>query len=283
VNSSKRSDVPPPHFPELSGDAVIKYNDYNGRALIGEGEALFETKWSRSSGVDIIAYNDPPGIRGIALAKEAREPWDVTAATVADLNFSSRTRRPKEGQVVVIENTNGRFLSVKIVDVLSAGHGDPEDRLTIQFALVPSAADGAAGAQIIQLTTSIEAELQRFRPSEAVELPAHGGIGHNNPPEPTPLDAAEYNSAIEALRTVRSEVARDKPDQSKLTGSAETLQAIAWKIVSWTARKVDLAADEFAKQVGKSLGDGKILIAGWLAISGRIDQLIAMLGPWLGT
>lgn len=282
VNMKKRSDIAPPHFPNIKGEAVINYDDYNGRAVIGVGGAQFETKWSGSSDDSIIAYNDPSGIRGIALAPDVSEPHEVTSASLAKLNYTSRTRRPNEGEVIVFENTAGRFLAVKVVDVLAKGHGDSEDRLTIRYAVVPLADDSESRAEIIQLTHSLEAEIQCLRPSVAAASPAFGGIGHNNPPEPTPLDADECDSVIKELQTVRHEISQDIVDHSALVRSTERLKDWAIKIAAWVGRKIDLASDEFAKQVGKTLGDGKILIAGWLAVSGRLDQLVAMLSGWTG-
>ena len=177
----KHNGVPPPHFAALSGQAVIRYAEHDGRALIGEGEASFETKWSGSSGTDIIAYNDPPGTRGIAIADGARSVTDVTSDSIAQLDFTSRTRRPSEGQVLVIENIHGRFLATQVIDVMATSHGDPEDRLTLQYQVIPTEREmqikheAIEGMNRVQLLAPV---VHRFGPSgdlQPITLPLSVG------------------------------------------------------------------------------------------------------------
>jgi len=63
--------------------------------LIGNGEYLFETKWSKASDIRIVLYNDPPSIDGVAIAVNVMDIADVIDASIYD--FSSRTRRLGEG------------------------------------------------------------------------------------------------------------------------------------------------------------------------------------------
>ena len=164
----KHNQVPPPRFTASSGQAVIRYAEHNGRALFGEGETSFETKWSGSSGTNIIAYNDPTSTRGIAIADCANNPNDVTLDIIAGLDFTSRTRRPSEGQVLVIENTNGRFLAVQVIDVMATSHGDPEDRLTLQYQVVPTELEARMRHEAIESTNRVQLlapTIQRFGPN----------------------------------------------------------------------------------------------------------------------
>lgn len=164
----KHNQVPPPHFSASSGQAVIQYADHDGRALFGDGEASFETKWSSSSGTDIIAYNDPAGTRGIAIAEGAKNPTDITPDDITPLDFTSRTRRPSEGQVLVIENTNGRFLAVQVIDVMAISHGDPEDRLTLQYQVVPTEREARMKQEAIESTNRVQLlapTIHRFGPN----------------------------------------------------------------------------------------------------------------------
>ena len=164
----KHNDVPPPHFPASSGQAVIRFAEHDGRASIGEGEASFETKWSGSSGTNIIAYNDPTGVRGIAIAFEAKSLADVTPKTVANLDFSSRTCRPNEGQVLIIENTNGRFLAVHVIDVMATSHGDPKDQLTLWYQVVPTEQEAQMKHEAIESTNRVQflaSTIHRFGPN----------------------------------------------------------------------------------------------------------------------
>ena len=70
VEISKRNAIPPPHFPASTGEAIIHYADHDGRAVIGEGDTSFETRWSQGGSQSIYVLNDPPGIRGVAIAPE---------------------------------------------------------------------------------------------------------------------------------------------------------------------------------------------------------------------
>lgn len=165
----KHNQVPPPHFPASSGQAVIRYAEHDGRALIGEGETSFETKWSGSSDTNVIAYNNPSSTRGIAIADGASKPTDITPDKIARLDFTSRTRRPNEGQVLVIENTNGRFLAVQVIDVMATSHGDPEDRLTLQYQVVPTEREARMKREAIESTNRVQLlapTIHRFGPNE---------------------------------------------------------------------------------------------------------------------
>ena len=82
------------------------------------------------------------------------------------------------------------------------------------------------------------------------------------------------------LQEVRQDVSREGKDRTALTRHVNNLRDVVSKIVRWAARKCDLAADAFAQQAGKTLAEGKFWIAAWVALSGRLDQLLAVLGRW---
>lgn len=282
TDMSKRNAITPPHFPASTGEVVINYADHDGRAVIGEGETLFETKWSRGGANSIHVYNDPSGIRGVSIVPDAHVLEAISEGMAAGLNYTSRTRTPREGQIVVFENTAGRFLAAELVDVRSEDHGDGEDRLVLRYAVVPTDEDAAQRAEIVRMARDTEAELLRLQPGDASPPSAHGRIGHNNPPEPIPLTAVECDEAILVLQEVRQDVSREGADRTALTRHVNHLRNVVSKIVRWAARKCDLAADAFAQQAGKTLAEGKFLIAAWVALSGRLDQLVAVLGRWAG-
>lgn len=273
---SKRNAIPPPHFPASTGEAIIHYADHDGRAVIGKGDTSFETRWSRGGTQSIYVLNDPAGIRGVAIAPNTHSVGAVTEIMAAGLDYTSRHRSPREGQIVVFENTAGRFLAAEVVDVRSEGHGDGEDRLVLRYAVVPTDEDAGQRAEIVRMTRDTEAELRRLQPGDASPPSAHGGIGHNNPPEPTPLTAVECDEVISVLKEVRRDASQDGADRTALSRHVDHLRNLVSKIVRWAARKCDLAADAFAQQAGKTLADGKFLIAAWVALSGRLDQLVAV-------
>jgi hypothetical protein len=283
VNSStnKRNQVPPPAFPASVGEIEFDYTSHDGRALIGQGQTAFETSWSNGGSSAIHVYNDPRGIRGVAIAPDASSPTDVTMASVAGLDFTSRSRTPREGQVVVFENTSGRYLAVQVVDVLATSHGDQEDRLVLRYIVVPTDDSATELAEIVSLAKAAERTLKTLRPDAKLTESSHGGIGHNNPPQPIPLNTDELDRTLHELQVIRLEAERNEPDKAKLEESKSFVATVAREIASWVGQKCDIAADEFAKQIGKTLGGAKFLAAAWLAFSGTLDQLVAAIGALL--
>jgi hypothetical protein len=277
----KRNHVDPPIFLKSTGEIEIDYTNHDGRAIIGEGQTKFTTQWSTGSSSSITAYNDPSDIRGIAVASAATSSDDVAMSSIAGLDFSSRSRLLSKGQVIVFENIFGRFLAVQVVDISAVSHGDDENRLVLRYAIVPTDQASEQLAEIVSIAQAVEADLKRFRTETETAEPLHGGIGHNNPPDPTPLTTVELDAAILAVREVRQAAEKDAIESQKLEESKNTIAEISKKIAAWVGRKCDLAVDEFAKQAGKTLADGKFIAASWLAVSGRLDQLIASLAAFM--
>ena len=250
--------------------------------------------WSSADGSSIHVYSDPPGIRGVAIAADARVLDDGGTPTIPHLDFTSRVRTPREGQVVVFENDTGHFLVAQVVDVQATSHGDAEDRLVLSY-FVPTfvreeTTDDvdvdldfhvAQSADVTRLAAEVEAELRRLRPTIPELAPAHGGMGHNNPPEFMPLSLEEHDEVIEAARRIGQEAFSREPDRSAVMQAVSKLGAAAKAMAVWVGYKCDLAAEEFAKQIGKSLADTRVLLGGWLILSGKIEDLLAAVSTWL--
>ena len=113
--AGKASDVPPPRMTSPVGEVVFDYSNYNGRYVIGSGAAEFETKWSKASNRSIHVYNDPASINGVAVCRSASSIHQVTNA--AALDFTSRTRKPATGQVVVLRNREGFYAAIHVLDI----------------------------------------------------------------------------------------------------------------------------------------------------------------------
>ena len=91
VLSAKASSIPPPHSKSLSGDVSFDYSAWNGLYIIGDGEYLFETAWSKASDKSIHVVNDPKSIHGLAIAKGAKEIWHATLrSAISPLAFAPR-------------------------------------------------------------------------------------------------------------------------------------------------------------------------------------------------
>jgi len=128
----------------MSGTVTFDYSNNNGRYVLGAGDMAFETEWSGGGNTSIHAYTDPPSIRSVALALDAKEIADVTDATKYDT--SSRVRTPKLGEIVIWQNTAGYYLATKVEKLKSRGHGRPVDEITFNYVIAPSKSSTFAAA-----------------------------------------------------------------------------------------------------------------------------------------
>jgi len=128
---SKADAVPSPRSPSNQGTATFNYSNFNGRYRIGERLYEFETKWSKASNTSIYCYTDAASLRGVALAARGATLADITDASALD--FTSRVRTAEKGRFVVIQNTNGFFAAVQIIDVKDDTRGDAADALTFRY------------------------------------------------------------------------------------------------------------------------------------------------------
>jgi len=133
LGSTKASDVPPPQFSSDAGDIAFDYSAYNGRVVIGSGSWRFETMWSKADSSSIHVYNDPPSIEGVAIARGATEISDVKDASAYD--FTSRSRCPKVGEIVVLRNDQGFYAALKVLSVSDTTRGADADELNVQYAI----------------------------------------------------------------------------------------------------------------------------------------------------
>ena len=92
---------------------------------------MFETHWSKSSDCNIILYNDPHSILTVAVVKDRQQISEIDDARIYD--GSSRTRRPKFGQIAVIKNTNGFFAAIKIISIKDDTRGSQFDELIFDY------------------------------------------------------------------------------------------------------------------------------------------------------
>lgn len=129
----KHSAMPPPHQASAVGYVSFDYSDHNGVFVIGKDPWRFDTKWSGANRNIITLYDDPPSIRGIAVAEGCQSFADVKDASL--FNFSSRWRRLHSGQIAIFENQNGYFAAAKIRHVLSRSHSDLIDGLGFDFVI----------------------------------------------------------------------------------------------------------------------------------------------------
>lgn len=118
---------------DLHGQVSFNFTNNNGRYVIGDGLFLFETAWTTAGADSIHVYNDPESIDSLAIAKGIAAISQIR--NVSQYDFTSRTRTPKEGEVLVLQNTNGFYAAVKVLDVMVTDRGDERDELTIEYVI----------------------------------------------------------------------------------------------------------------------------------------------------
>ena len=119
--------------PAPKGKVTFDYSNNNGKYSIGSDACMFETKWSKASDRSIYILNDPPSIRAVALVKDKQEISSIDDARIYD--GSSRIRTPNIGQIVLLQNTNGLFAALKILDIKDDTRGSQFDELTFEYVI----------------------------------------------------------------------------------------------------------------------------------------------------
>lgn len=137
--AGKASQVPPPRMTSETGEVVFDYSSFNGRYVIGSGVLEFETRWSKASDTSIHVYNDPGSINGVALARRCASISQVQDAS--SLDYTSRTRTPSLGQIVVIRNTEGFYAALQVLGIKDDSRLDDRDELRFRYAIQ---SDGSA-------------------------------------------------------------------------------------------------------------------------------------------
>lgn len=135
----KASHVPPPRMTSPIGEVVFDYSSYNGHYVIGCGEFEFETMWTKSSDTAIYAYNDPPSIYGVALARGCTSISQVLNAE--SLDYTSRARTVTLGGVVVLRNTKGFYAAVHVLGIKDDSRCDDRDELRFRYAIQSDGSD----------------------------------------------------------------------------------------------------------------------------------------------
>ncbi|MNG01311.1 hypothetical protein D3C84_842840 [compost metagenome] len=119
--------------PAMSGTVTFDYSNNNGKYFIGQGELAFVLELKKSSATNIQLYNDPPEIKTIAIAKGVEHITEIEDAR--DFDGSSRVRRPRVGQIAVLQNTNGFYAAIKILSVKDDTRGPDEDEVIFDYVI----------------------------------------------------------------------------------------------------------------------------------------------------
>ena len=119
--------------PAPKGRVTFDYSNNNGRYCIGAGYLMFETEWSKASDHRIHILNDPASISTVAVVKDTREIAGIADARRYD--GSSRSRTPSVGQIAVLQNTNGFFAAIKLLDIEDDTRGSDSDEVTFDYVI----------------------------------------------------------------------------------------------------------------------------------------------------
>ena len=138
--------MPSPNCCSQTGIARFDHSSHNGCFRIGEGIALFETKWSRAGGDCVHCYNDMPSVRGVAIAPKGALLSDIKAAS--ELDFTSRTRTPERNRFVVLQNSNGLYAALEIVNVKDDKFGDVQNELTFKYWILNDGSEDFSKIQV---------------------------------------------------------------------------------------------------------------------------------------
>jgi hypothetical protein len=153
--------------------------------------------------------------------------------------------------------------------------------------------EGTARTEMLRrLDASVEA-LRLIEAFDAQAEPPVAGKGHNNPPDDLE-DVVEFGTGIlpplkigeiaAAIEDAQREINKTEPDIGKIHDAESKLASAAVAVGLWLAKKADLAADEFSKAFGKTLGiaaAGSLGIVGVLGAFGQFRAAAAALGAWI--
>ncbi len=125
--------------PSSKGDVEFDYDNNNGIFTIGNGNQIFDIKFSNGGNNIIHVLNDPESIDGIAIATGLSEIHEIRDAS--SLDYSSRHRTIKVGEILVLVNKNGFFAAIKIDKVTSRTSGENKSNVSFTYEIKQDLSD----------------------------------------------------------------------------------------------------------------------------------------------
>jgi hypothetical protein len=122
----------------MSGRAAFDYSSHDGFFRIGTGNCEFLTHWSKASDISIHCYSDSTNLV-LAIAPAGTELGSITDASLLD--YTSRVRTPRIGQVVVFENHVSRYAAARIARIEDNTRGASRDWLEFDFWILDDGSD----------------------------------------------------------------------------------------------------------------------------------------------
>lgn len=122
--------------PALEGEASFDYTNNDGQLVIGTGERSFTLQFSTAGPGTIYVLSDPSNIRSVAVAPGAKNPADVTDASLYD--GSSRVRTVHLGDAAILRNQSNYWAAVFVDEVLTReSSSNGESRIKFRY-LIPA-------------------------------------------------------------------------------------------------------------------------------------------------
>lgn len=279
----KLSQNSPPSFPHPEGEFSVDYRNHNGKIVLGMDDWSFVTDWSTGGAGIIHVMNDPPGIRGVAVAGGIGEILQVTDAVFASANFTSRHRTPRTGQVVLFENTNGYAAAVELLNITITPEGDAGTELKGRYKILTdgsrdfSASKSPIHDAIRSSAVDVLEALDEVQPEPLVENKGIG-IGHNNPPDDFALDYLEHAELAGSISTLATEAkANAISHATSEKAKAHIFNGLA-KIKAWMSVRAKLVEEGFFNQLGASLAFALTALSAWALLAGKLDGLLSLIG-----
>jgi pyrimidine deaminase RibD-like protein len=120
--------------PEFSGKVTFDFTKHKCYT-IGNNEFMFETMWSGGSNRCIYAYDDPKTINTISIADGNNEISEIKDASVYEP--ADRSELINVGQILVLENNNGIWAAIKILEINDKQYGSNRNELSFEFKILP--------------------------------------------------------------------------------------------------------------------------------------------------
>ena len=117
---------------------------------------------------------------------------------------------------------------------------------------------------------SLRNEIARLRDLMERDAPAHGGIGHNHPPEHLALSVELTVEVKQTIEEIDAEVAKPAPNVEAVVESTSRLK----KVLAWMGDKLDKSVDAFLTKYWSTLGIAAAL--------GTTGVALSPVGEWVG-
>lgn len=115
-----------------NGSVSFNYSNNNGLFTIGSEKQVFTTCWSKASNTSIHAYSEASDIECIGIMKNVD---DLNELKNIDVDFSSRCRTAKIGDVIIWKNIHGQYAATKITKIKDDTRGDDRDLLEFEYVI----------------------------------------------------------------------------------------------------------------------------------------------------